>query len=54
MQIQYSTPPGPWAKSEKEKTELFAEYLSDVFSPHNNDQDREVEQDLDPFNRKER
>jgi len=28
------------------KAELFAEYLSEVFSPHNNDQDQEVEQDL--------
>jgi hypothetical protein len=37
---------GPWAKSDKEKAELFAENLSEVFSPHNNDQDREVEQDL--------
>jgi hypothetical protein len=43
---KYSPPPGPWAKSEKEKVELFAEYLSEVFSPHNNDQDQEVEQHL--------
>jgi hypothetical protein len=43
---KYSTPPGPWAKSNKEKAELFAEHLSEVFSPHNNDQDQEVEQDL--------
>jgi hypothetical protein len=33
-------------KSEKEKDELFAEHLSEVFSPHNNDQDQEVEQGL--------
>ena len=26
--------------------ELFAEHLSEVFSPHNNDKDQEVEQDL--------
>jgi len=25
---------------------LFAEHLSDVFSPNNNDQDQEVEQDV--------
>ena len=25
---------------------LFAEYLSEVFSPHNNDQDQEAKQDL--------
>jgi hypothetical protein len=37
---KYSTPPEPWAKSDKEKTELFAEHLSEVFSPHNNDQDQ--------------
>jgi hypothetical protein len=43
---KYATPPGPWAKSDKEKTELFAEHLSVVFSPHNNDQDQEVKQDL--------
>jgi hypothetical protein len=42
---KYSTPPGPWAKSDKEKAELLAEHLSKVFSPHNNDQDQEVEQD---------
>jgi len=34
-------------KSDKEKAELFAECLSEVFSPHDNDQDQEVEQDLD-------
>ena len=41
-----STPPGPWAKSDKDKVDLFAEHLSEVFSPHNNDQNQEVEQDL--------
>jgi hypothetical protein len=41
-----STPPGPWAKSDKEKADLFAEHLSEVFSPHNNDPNQEVEQDL--------
>jgi hypothetical protein len=43
---KHSTPPGPWAKSDKEKAEIFAEHLSEVFSPHNNDQDQEVQQDL--------
>jgi len=33
-------------KSEKEKDELFIYHLSEVFSPHNNDQDQEVEQDI--------
>jgi len=32
--------------SDKEKAELFAEHLPEVFSPYNNDQDQEVEQDL--------
>jgi hypothetical protein len=43
---KYSTPRGPWTKSDKEKVALFAEHLSEVLSPHNNDQDQEVEQDL--------
>jgi hypothetical protein len=34
---KYSTPPGPWAKSDKKKADLFAEHLSEVLSPHNND-----------------
>jgi hypothetical protein len=33
-------------KSDKEKPEIFADHLSEVFSPHNNYQDQEVEQDL--------
>jgi len=41
---KHSAPPEPWAKSDKEKAELFAEYLSEVFSLHNNDQGQEVEQ----------
>jgi hypothetical protein len=43
---KYSTPPGPWVKSNKEKADLFAEHLSEVFSPHNNDPDQEVEHEL--------
>jgi hypothetical protein len=42
---KYSTPLEPWAKSDKERAELFAGHLSEVFPPHNNDQDQEVEQD---------
>jgi hypothetical protein len=34
---KFLTPPGPWAKSDKEKGDLFAEHVSEVFSPHNND-----------------
>ena len=33
-------------KATRKKAELFAEHLSEVFSPHNNDQDQGVEQDL--------
>jgi len=33
-------------KGDKEKVEIFSENFSEVFSPHNNDQDREVEQDV--------
>jgi hypothetical protein len=43
---KYITPPGPSAKSDKEKVELFAKHLSEVFPTHNNDQDQQVEQDL--------
>jgi hypothetical protein len=43
---KYSIPPGPWAKSDKEKADLFSEHLSEVFSPHNNDQDPGVERNL--------
>jgi len=43
---KYSIPPGPWAKSDKEKADLFAEHLSEVFSPNNNDQDQDVEREL--------
>jgi hypothetical protein len=37
----------------KRKAEIFADHFSEVFSPHNNDQDQEVEQDrLQQFNDK--
>jgi len=42
---KHSARPEPWTKSDKEKAELFTEHLTEVFSPHNN-QDQEVEQDL--------
>jgi hypothetical protein len=52
---KYSTPPGPWAKSVKEKADLFVEHLSEVFSPHNNDPVPEkrilkkINKDLTPY-----
>jgi hypothetical protein len=42
----YATSRGPWVKSDSEKFGLFAEHLSEVFSPQNNDQDQEAEEDL--------
>jgi hypothetical protein len=43
---KYSRPPGPWTKRDKGKADFFAEHLSEVFTPHNNDQDHEVGQAL--------
>jgi len=43
---KYSTPPGPWTKSDKEKADIFAEHLSEVFIPHSNDLNQDVERDL--------
>ena len=43
---KYSIPPEPWAKSDKEKAVLFVEHLSEVFSPHNKDQDPDLVRDL--------
>ena len=34
------TPPSRWAKSDSEKANLFAEYLAEVFTPHENTPDR--------------
>ena len=34
------------AKRDKEKVELFAKHLSEVFSPHENTQDPEVEREI--------
>jgi len=41
-----SNPPGPWAKSDEEKAELFARHLSEVFTPHDNTFDPDVENKL--------
>ena len=41
-----STPPGPWAKSDFEKVELFANNLAEAFTPHDNTNDPEVEREL--------
>jgi hypothetical protein len=41
-----STTPGAWAKSDSEKVELFANHLVEVFTPHDNTLDPEVEREL--------
>ena len=40
------TPPGPWAKSDSEKVKLFANHLAEVFTPHDNTLEPEVEREL--------
>ena len=44
---QNTTPLWPWAKSDKENADLFAEHISQVFTPYNNDQNQGVEQELE-------
>jgi hypothetical protein len=51
---KYSTPPGPWAKRDKEKADLFAEHFSEVFSPHNDPVSEKlippkINKDLNPY-----
>jgi hypothetical protein len=41
-----STPPGPWAKRDIEKAELFATHLSEVYTPRDNTRDPDVEREL--------
>ena len=41
-----STPNKPWAKSDQEKADLFGAHLAEVFSPHHNDPDLEITQQL--------
>ena len=41
-----TTPPGPWAKSDKDKADLFANYLSEVFTPYDQAPDQDIEQEL--------
>ena len=41
-----STPPGPWAATDKDKADLFANYLLDVFTPHDQELDQAVESEL--------
>jgi hypothetical protein len=41
-----STPPGPWAKSDSEKVDLFASHLAEVFTSHDNTLDPDDEREL--------
>ena len=41
-----TTPPGPWAKNDTEKVELFANHLAEVFTPHDNIPNLEVETEM--------
>ena len=38
-----SAPPSPWAKSDEEKADLFARHLTEVFTPHDDSPDHDVE-----------
>jgi hypothetical protein len=31
---------GPWARSNKEKSELFAQHFANIFTPHNEERNR--------------
>ena len=43
---KYITPPGTWAKSDNEISDLFADRLLRVISPNNTDLNQDVERDL--------
>jgi hypothetical protein len=46
-----SNPPSPWAKSDEEKGAIFARHLSEVFTPHDNTLDPEIENKPATFNK---
>jgi hypothetical protein len=33
---------GPWTRSDKEKSELFAQLFANIFTPHNDENDHET------------
>jgi hypothetical protein len=37
---------GPWARSDKEKSELFAQRFANIFTPHNDEKEHEIERNL--------
>jgi hypothetical protein len=45
--IRETTPTaGPWARSDKEKSELFAQHFANIFTPHNDEKEHEIEKNL--------
>jgi hypothetical protein len=38
--------PDKWARSDKEKAELFAVHLSKIFTPNDNQPDQEIEENI--------
>jgi hypothetical protein len=45
--IRATTPTaGPWARTDKEKSELFAQHFANIFTPHNDENDHEIEINL--------
>ena len=48
-----SNPPGPWATSDEEKAEIFTKHLTEVFTPHDNTCDLDVENKLTNLNKRQ-
>jgi hypothetical protein len=45
--IRATTPTaGPWARSDKDKSKLFAQHFANIFTPHNVENDHEIEKNL--------
>jgi hypothetical protein len=37
---------GPWARSNEEKCELFAQHFASIVNPHNEERDQEIEKNI--------
>jgi hypothetical protein len=37
---------GPWARSDKEKSEIFAQHFANIFTPHNDAKGHEIVKNL--------
>jgi hypothetical protein len=46
FKIQSAGHPERWARSDKDKAELFAAHLSEVFTPNDSHPDQEIEDDI--------